>query len=194
MLVESAQVRAVSADIIGVEQSEVHEVPTGLALEKARRRVGFSVDAAASSLGISVSALGDYESGMRTPSKDVIADMCRLYGVEAGRVASRPWVPRVPPRYDGDTDLLWIGWTSISVKEKNNEHLLRAAAAALRDMRSLTDDSPVVLRSAELPLLSTLFDLNDEGLEDLLVRYLKIQPADALQIISEMVVLAAVKS
>ena len=167
-------------------------MPTGVALEKARRQVGFSAADAAARLGISPGSLGDFESGLRTPDAELISTMSELYGVEPGRFASRPWVPRIPPRYDAEAGVLWLGWNAIHIREKDNEQIIRSVAAALRSMRSLADSSPVLLRSAELPLLSSLFDLNDLELEDLLMRYLNISPSDALGIINEMVLFSSV--
>jgi transcriptional regulator with XRE-family HTH domain len=169
-----------------------NEVPTGEALEKARRRVGFSVEGAAASLGVTTAALADFESGVRTPSEELISAMSKLYGVEKGRFASRPWVPRVPPRFDEETGVLWLGWCSIKVVPGDNDHLARSVAAAIRTMRSLTDDSPVRLRSSDLQLLGRLFDLDDELLPDRLASYLRLPPNEALGIVNTMVASTAV--
>ena len=175
-------------------ESRNQQVPTGEALEKARRRVGFSVDAAAEELKISTRLLGDIESGMRTPDPDLIDAMVALYGVEPGRIASREWVPRVPARYDADTKVLQMGWSSIQIKEKDNDHIARSIAVALREMRSLPGESPVVLRSSELGLLAPLFDLRDPDLPEILTRYLRLPPSDALNLVNQMVVLDSVHS
>lgn len=174
-----------------MNETTSQEVPTGLALEKARRQVGFSTFDAAQHLGISLQALGDFESGLRTPNDELIAAMSNLYGVEPGRFASRPWVPRVPARYDAKAGVLWMGWTAIHVGGKNNEQIVCAIAATLRSLRSLTDTSPVHLRPSELPLLARLFDLADPNLENLMMQHLNISPNDALGLINEMVVYSA---
>ena len=174
-----------------MDETTGQEVPTGLALEKARRQVGFSTEDAAQHLGISLNALGDFESGLRTPNDELIAAMSRLYGVEPGRFASRPWVPRVPARYDANEGVLWMGWTARHVREGDNEQIVCAIAATLRTLRSLTDSSPVHLRPSELPLLARLFDLADPDLENIMMRHLNISPTDALGLINEMVVYSA---
>ena len=175
-----------------MDNSTRQEVPTGVALEKARRRVGFSAVDAATRLGISPGALGDFECGLRTPDVELINAMSELYGVEPGRFVSRPLVPRVSPRYDADAGVLWMGWSAIHIREKDNEQIIRSVAAALRSMRSLADFGPVQLRTSELPLLSALFDLHDPELETLLMQHLNISPSDALGIINEMVFYASV--
>ncbi len=167
-------------------------VPTAVALEKARRRVGFSVEAAADELNITTRLLGDIESGMRTPGPDLIEAMVSLYGVEPGRIEGREWVPRVPARYDAESHVLQMGWTSIQIKEKDNDHIARSLAVALREMRSLPGDGPVVLRSTELGLLAPLFDLSAPDLPEILARYLRLTPNEALSLVNQMVVLDSV--
>lgn len=183
-----------ASDWSPVSNGRSHQVPTGEALEKARRRVGFSVVAAAAELNVTVEALGDYESGLRTPSEDLVGQMLSLYGVEVGRIVSRPWVPRVAPRYDQETETLWMGWSAITVSPKDNEQIIRAVADALRSMRSAAHDAPLQLRTADLPLLSELLDLSDNELPDILMQYLRLSPSDCLNLVNQMVVLASVRS
>lgn len=173
-------------------ESRSQQVPTGEALEKARRRVGFTVEAAATALGVTVQALGDFESGLRTPGEELLEEMLSLYGVERGRIVTRPWVPRVSPRYDRETGTLWLGWTGITVTEKDNDQILRSVADALRTMRSVAHDAPIQLRAADLPLLSELLDLSDPELSDTLMRYLRISPSECLYLVNQMVVMASV--
>ncbi len=171
-----------------------NEIPTGEALCKARRRVGHSIESAATAIHIPPSALADYESGMRTPGEDLINELADLYGVERRRLASRPWVPQVPPEYDSETRALSMGWHTIQVQPGNNEHLIRSVAAALRSMRSLAETAPLQIRGAELPLLSSLMDLSDPALTDIMVRYLGLAPDEALGLINEMVATQCVPS
>jgi hypothetical protein len=86
-----------------------------------------------------------------------------------------------------------LGWCSIAVVPGDNEHLARSVAVAVRTMRSLTDESPVRLRSSDLSLLGTLFDLDDEFLTDHLSKHLRVPPNEALGLINEMVALTAVR-
>jgi transcriptional regulator with XRE-family HTH domain len=168
------------------------QVPTGEALEKARRRVGFSSQDAADRLGLSARSLGDFESGLRTPSESVVEAMLELYGVEAGRIINRPLVPRVPPRYDRETQTLWMGWSAIHITENDNDRTLCSVAAALRSMRSFDHDQPLQIRAADLPLLAEILDLHDENLPDILMRYLRVSPTECLYLVNQMVVLDSV--
>lgn len=165
----------------------VNEIATGEALFKARLRVGHSIESAAMSLHIPPSALADYESGIRTPGADLINEMADLYGVERHRLASREWVPQVPPEYNAETRMLSLGWHTIQVHPGDNEHLIRSVAAVVRSMRSVPETSPLQLRGNELPLLAQLLDLDEPKLPDYLVYYLGIGPDDALKLVNEMV-------
>ncbi len=175
------------AETGGMTERVINEIPTGEALFKARLRVGHSIASAAMSLHIPPSALADYESGMRTPGDNLINEMADLYGVERHRLASRPWVPQVPPEYHPETNTLSMGWHTIQVHPGDNEHLIRSVAAVVRSMRSLAETSPVQLRELELPLLAKLIDLTDPKLPNLFGYYLGIGPDAALQLVNEMV-------
>jgi hypothetical protein len=120
--------------------------------------------------------------------------MVALYGVEPGRIVSRSWVPRVPPRYDPKTKTLWLGWNGICITEGDNEQIIRSVADALRSMRSVGHDTPLKLRATDLPLLAELLDLSDESLPDILMRYLRLSPSDCLSHLNEMVVMASART
>ena len=169
-------------------------VATADALTMARRRIGFSVDTAADALHIGIRELYHYESGFRTPSGELIAEMARLYGVEPERLGTREWVPRVPPRFDERASVLWLGWMPIEVKPGDNEHLIRSVAGALRTMRSLDGSDPIFIRASELPLLAGLLDLDDPRLVDHLANYLTLNDVESLALLNEMVMIEAVGS
>ena len=163
-------------------------VPLGQALEKARIRVGFTVQTAAAAVGLSESELSHFECGIRTPSAEISAELGRLYGVEPERLGHREFVARVPGRYDPEACALWLGWYRIDFTPltDTNEHLLRSIGAALRSMRSLPETAPVFIRSAEIELFASLIDLTDENLAFLIMRYLRLSYADTAKLIASM--------
>jgi len=148
----------------------------GDALEKARHRVGFSVESAATAAGISQRELGHIESGLRTPQPDVLKALARIYGVDPSRFGSGRWVPRVPPRYDVAGRTLWLGYVSIEFDPTihDNNHLLQSVGGAIRTMRSLDSQMPAFLRSNEFALFARLLDLNDPELPQLLGHHLNL--------------------
>ncbi len=158
--------------------SEQAKLPptVGHALEKARHRVGFSVETAADAVGISQRELGRIESGLRTAQHDVLKALARIYGVDHNRFGSGRWVPRVPPRYDEDKRVLWLGYVSIAFDRAvdGNDRLLQSVGGAVRTMRSLDSQMPVFLRNNEFAVYAELLDLDDPELPQLLGHHLNI--------------------
>lgn len=151
----------------------------GDALERARHRVGFSVESAAAAVGISQRELGHIEAGLRTPQLDVLKALARIYGVDHNRFGSGRWVPRVPPRYDAEEALIWLGYFSVTFDRSlhDNNYLLQSVGGAIRTMRSLDSQMPVFLRSNEFALFADLLDLEDAELPQLMGHHLNLDSA-----------------
>ncbi|MEZ5343114.1 MAG: helix-turn-helix transcriptional regulator [Acidimicrobiales bacterium] len=163
-------------------------VPLGEALRKARTRVGYGLEAAATAAGLSERELGDYECGIRTPNQAVSEALANIYGVEPERFGNREFVARVPGRYDSDKQILWLGWFRIDFNPATgtNEQLFRSVGAALRSMRSLSETAPVFIRQQEVAILAALLDLADADLAFLIMRYLRLSYAEASNLIERM--------
>ena len=171
----SAAVDASAVEETAVEESAAepkYQLPVGEALVAVRLRAGYSIESAALKLGITTRHLLHIEAGLRTPNPELLADFEELYGLEFERLESRTWATRIPPRYDLETNTLWLGWLPIEADIGDNEKLVRSIAAALRTMRSLNDHQPLYLRGSEFPVLSPLFDLEDLHLPFYFMRYL----------------------
>lgn len=146
----------------------------GVALEKARHRVGYSEDAAAMAIGISNRELAQIESGLRVPKPDVLKAMSKFYGVDPMRFGSGRWVPRVPPRYDEEAGIIWLGYMSITFSKTlhDNEYLFRSVSGAIRTMRNLDGQLPVFIRSLDLGVLAELIDFSDPELPQIMGHHL----------------------
>lgn len=75
-------------------------------VETLRKRHGLSQAALAEKIGISQSALGNYERGTRAPDKDVIVALARFFDVSCDFLLGCPahpaaplWVPPPPPNF-----------------------------------------------------------------------------------------------
>lgn len=164
-------------------------VPLGQALEGARRRVQFSVEAAAQQLGIDSRELGMYESGIRSPRQDLLEAMGTLYGVDPSRLESRPYLPRIPPKIDLQAKTLELGWMSIDLSpiderpDEANQYLVRSIAGSLRTMRGLDVGQPVFLRRSEFPLLASLLNTSDDDLPVLFMRHLSLSYREVTDLI-----------
>ena len=140
-------------------------VRVGAALEKARVRLSYSLETAASVLGISARLLNNIEAGLRTPTEGLLTVMCERYGLDRARLGTRAFVPRTAPYLSEDETILWMGWLPIQLPPGYSvDYLMRALGAALRTMRSLDVSQPVYLRAADIPLLIGLLDIEDPDL------------------------------
>ncbi len=170
-----------------VPERIVDSVPLGRALEKARSRLGYSLEAAASTLGISERLLGHLEAGLRTPTEGLLEVLCERLGLDPERLGTRAYVPRVAPYLNESGNILWLGWLPIHLPEGfGNEHLVRSVGSTLRLMRSLDPSQPVYLRASDLPLLVSLLDIEDPTLPTLLIRYLGLTLSEAVWEITRM--------
>ena len=164
------------------------QVPLGEALHKARKRVGFSLQAAAAAAKVTESELANYECGLRTPDAETSAALAHIYGVEPERLGNREFVARVDGRFDNEKGIIWLGWFRIDFNPVNdsNEKLFRSVGAALRSMRSLSESAPVFIRQQEVALFAALLDLADPDLAFLTMRYLRLSYAEASGLIERM--------
>lgn len=53
---------------------------------KARERKGYTVQEAATRLGISITTLGSWENGKTSPTAQRVIDLCKLYGCTANEL------------------------------------------------------------------------------------------------------------
>ncbi len=145
-------------------------VPLSEALNKARTRVGFSVEAAASCVGISTDRLREVEAGLGDPSPSLIDDLANLYGISPTALPNREITEREPLRYDAATGTLYVSWLTVDYAphrnpDHDNDYLLRSYARAVREMRNMAETGRVHLRTADQPGLAPLLNLDDPHLE-----------------------------
>ncbi len=167
---------------------ENSQVAIGLALEKARRRMGHTAAGAAGALRISERELGHFESGLRTPSAGMLMEMAELYGTKVAAFGSRDLALRLPPYIDYGEKILWIGWTPVRLDcgSADNTHVVRSIASALRSMRSLSETRPVYLRANEIPLIGSLLDLEDPDLAATMMHYFGFTYVEAEAVLMRM--------
>lgn len=162
--------------------------PVGVALEKARIRVGFSSEAAAMASGIPARELAQIESGLRLPKPDILKALSRIYGVDPMRFGTGRWVPRVPPRYDPEAGVIWLGYISIAYSHTvhGSDYLLRSIGGAIRTMRSLDSQMPIFLRSNDFEVFAELIDLDDPEIPQLMGHHLNQDAAHVDWLITEL--------
>lgn len=116
---------------------------------------------AASRLRISERELIDHESGMRTPSRDLIEEMCEIYGTSVDRMLSDAGIALDSP---DDPTVLWIGWAPVELAGVPNRDRLFRIAATFRELRRLAETAPVVVRDEELAAVCRAVDVTDAAL------------------------------
>lgn len=145
-------------------------VHLGHLLETARRRVSMTEAGAANRLRISEREIVDFESGMRTPSNDLMDEMCDIYGTSRERMVSDAGIALDDP---DNPSVLWIGWAPIELTGADNRNRIHRIAATLREIRNLAEDAPATVRQDELPAICRSIDVgHPELLEDLAEAFL----------------------
>ena len=137
--------------------------PLGRMLETARKRVFMSEASAADRLHISQRELIDFESGMRTPSRDLLAEMCETYGTSIDRMVSDVGVALDDA---DDPTVLWIGWAPIELDDAPNRERILRIATTLREVRHVAETAPVVVREEELMAICRSIDVDHPDLLD----------------------------
>ncbi len=135
----------------------------------ARTLVGYSVEGAATALGVTVSLIRDIESGAVELTPELRALMEDKYGVPfASLIQQAPtYSPRTPISYDAANGVLRVGTLGVRFRLglDDNDVLLRGFSSAVRRQRQLPPSIPLQLRKADIPVLATLLDLEDEDLD-----------------------------
>lgn len=142
----------------------------GDAVGEARAMLSLSLRASAERLGMSETMLEDIERGIIPPNPRLIDAFEKAYEIKFNldKVTEREHAPRQPLEYDAELGTLTIGSMSIQFRagvDDNNE-LLGQFSGALRRLRRLSPSTPLTLRTADLPILAQLLDLEDPELDD----------------------------
>lgn len=139
------------------------------AIATARSLLGYSIEGAAERLGISASIIRDAESGEIEISTELQAAFEQGFGIELSKLVSTKaeHVPRTPIAYDATQGILRVGTLGMrfDAEQDDNDVLLRGFSAAVRRQRQLPPTAPIQLRAADLPVLATLLDLEDDELD-----------------------------
>lgn len=166
-------------------ESQVHQqVPAGHVFQTLRHRLAYSLESAASALGVEERELDLIESGIRTPDDALVEQMAELYGVDPAKLGSRGVMPRVPAALDNDRNVLWLGWLPVELDAvDSNESLLRSISQNIRSMRRMGESQPIYVRATDLTLLAAVVDLDDDELPTVMMRHLKLTLMESVELI-----------
>ena len=160
-------------------------VTIGVLLERARKRLGLSIELVARELWLSPTDLDNYESGMRIPSANLVERLAEYYGVRPERFDKDAPAAFEVSATDATASALWLGWAAIDLSEwdGSNDYLMRSIAETLRVMRSLGSMDPVTVRETELQAISSVVDLRDPFLAARIQIWLRISAEAAEHLI-----------
>ena len=135
----------------------------------ARTLVGYSVEGAAAAIGVAPGLIRDVESGDVALTDELRSAMEQKYGVPFNSLIKEAptYSPRTPVSYDAANGVLRVGTLGVRFRLglDDNDVLLRGFSSAVRRQRQLPPSVPLQLRKADLPVLATLLDLEDEELD-----------------------------
>ena len=145
-------------------------VALAAAAATARTVVGYSLEGAASALGVSTALLSDVE-GTTAPLSDAMRrNMEATYGITLDRlIAQMPGHSmRTSLSYDAEAGILRIGELGVRFRAgvQSNDELLRGFSAAVRRQRQIPPSVPLHLRSTDMHVLAELLDLDDSQLDE----------------------------
>ena len=165
-------------------------ITTGHALRRSRELAGLSERAAARSLGVRRATLRDWEADRVVPD----AAQVELAALTYGHGAEDIWAERTPlidPEQPGvlvvgsERVLVWYDGTPGTV---DNRDVISRYLGAVRRQRGVDDNDEIALRSDDLAALSMVLDLDDDGLQQILMELLDLTPAGAQWAIRSMLV------
>lgn len=153
----------------------------GMTIERARKRLGLSVEAACRDLMLTERELNQYESGLRTPSQGVLERLAELYGLDVERLKPGTQSGLERGGSPDKADRLWIGWTPVEIDrlETGNGPRLRAVAQAIRFMRGASDNDSFVVRDDEVDLFAEVLDVYAPDLVDDIAKWFALDQTEA---------------
>ncbi len=165
-------------------------ITTGHALRRSRELAGLSERAAARALGVRRATLRDWESDRVLPD----ATQVELAAITYGRGAENIWAERTPLIDPAQPGVLVVGseqvhvWPDGDPSAVDNRDVIARYLAAVRRQRGVEEHDDIRLRSDDLAALSLVLDLDDDGLQQILMDLLDLTPAGAQWAIRSMVV------
>ncbi|MGI9608163.1 MAG: hypothetical protein ACR2P0_18675 [Acidimicrobiales bacterium] len=140
------------------------------AASTARTIIGYSIEGAATAMGVPAAIIADVESGRVVITDDLRGRIEACYQVDLDTFIrpQRAQQPRLPLAYDEEKGILRVGTLGVRWRKEvdTNDALLRGFSSAIRRQRRLAPSVPLRLRQADIPMLANLLDLTDVHLDE----------------------------
>jgi transcriptional regulator with XRE-family HTH domain len=140
----------------------------GALVARARRTSGLTQRDLASRVRVHVRAVREWERGERVPTDDQVEAIAHACGLQLIDLFPR----RGEVTYDPDTGVMRLGDASmvLSTATRDNDDVLAAFLVLVREQRHVAPNRDVAVRVDDLEALAEALDLDDEELEERLVR------------------------
>jgi transcriptional regulator with XRE-family HTH domain len=149
----------------------------GWLVARARAGAGMSERDLASSVGVPVRTVRRWERGDLVPSDDEVEGIAAACGARLTELLPR----RAVVSFDPATGIMQIGdqAVAIPVTSLDNDTVLAAFVALVRRVRGLRLDQDVKVRQEDLDALGEVLDVDDEELEERLMRIIGMSRSQA---------------
>jgi transcriptional regulator with XRE-family HTH domain len=149
----------------------------GWLVARARAVAGIGERDLASSVGVPVRTVRRWERGDLVPSDDEVEGIASACGARLTELLPR----RAVVSYDPSTGIMQIGdqAVAIPVTSLDNDTVLAAFVALVRRVRGLRLDQDVKVRQEDLDALGEVLDVDDEELEERLMRIIGMSRSQA---------------
>jgi transcriptional regulator with XRE-family HTH domain len=149
-------------------------------VNQARLPRGMTQRDLADRMRVQVRTVRDWERGERVPTDDQIEAIAVACGLRLTELLPRRGVLS----YDADSGLMRLGAgaTELSTSMRDNDDVLHAFLALVRQQRRVGPHHEVAVRGEDLEALADALDLDDEELEERLVRILGLNRRQAAQL------------
>lgn len=142
----------------------------GAAITSARSVLGYSIEGAATSIGISPTILSAAENAEIAINSALRLQIETSFEMDLDQFIVDPveLSTREPLEYDEKNGILRVGKLGVAFRlgVDSNDVLLRGFSSAIRSERGVAVNEPLRLRVADLPVLAHLVDLNDPELDE----------------------------
>jgi transcriptional regulator with XRE-family HTH domain len=149
-------------------------------VNQARLPRGMTQRELADRMRVQLRTVRDWERGERVPTDDQIEAIAHACGLRITELLPRRGVLS----YDADTGVMRLGAgaTELSTSMRDNDDVLYAFLALVRQQRRVGPHQEVAMRGEDLEALADALDLDDEELEERLVRILGLNRRQAAQL------------
>lgn len=147
----------------------------GWLIARARSKANLDEKSLAVAVDVRKRVVRRWERGEQIPGDESIEAIAAACGIDVATLLP----VRDVVEFDRVSRFLRVGSSLVSVAELHNDAILNAYVELVRDQRGVLPGRPFKVRAEDLDVLATALDLQDDELEQRLVKIIGLTPADA---------------